>query len=77
MLDVPLMKLWHKLDSTFKVPRVNTYFCFNLKGGYDYVKSSVLTQLYIHLLKDELSEIVYQVNGSSFITSDLVFSLDG
>lgn len=67
ILDEPLVKLWYKLDSTFKLPRANTYFRINLKGGFDNVKSSVLTELYVHLLKDELNEIIYQVSVSSLI----------
>ncbi|XP_004300711.1 PREDICTED: insulin-degrading enzyme-like [Fragaria vesca subsp. vesca] len=62
ILDEPLVKIWYKLDSTFKQPRVNAYFRINLKGGYDNVKSYVLTELYIELLEDELNEIVYQAN---------------
>lgn len=65
IVDEPLVKFWHKLDSTFKVPRANTYFRINLKGGYDNARSFVLSELFILLLKDELNEIVYQVNHLS------------
>lgn len=65
ILDEPLMKFWYKLDRTFKLPRANTYFRINLKGGYDNVKNCLLTELFIHLLKDEMNEIVYQVNHLS------------
>ncbi|KAL0389128.1 UNVERIFIED_CONTAM: Nardilysin-like [Sesamum calycinum] len=34
VLDEPYMKLWYKLDKTFKLPRANTYFRITLKGGY-------------------------------------------
>ncbi|KAG5233552.1 nardilysin [Salix suchowensis] len=60
IIDEPLMKFWYKLDSTFKVPRANTYFRVNLKGGYASVKSFLMTELFILLLKDELNEIIYQ-----------------
>lgn len=62
ILDEPLMKFWYKFDNIFKLPRANTYFRINLKGGYDNVKSCLLTELFIHLLKDELNEIIYQVS---------------
>ena len=62
ILDTQLMKLWYKLDNTFKVPRANTYFRMTLKEAYDNVKNCVLTELFINLLKDELNEIIYQVN---------------
>lgn len=61
IIDEPLMKLWYKLDRTFKLPRANTYLRVTLKGAYHNVKSNVLTELFIHLLKDELNEIMYQV----------------
>lgn len=71
IVDEALMKFWYKLDSTFKVPRANTYFRINLKGGYDNAKSCVLSELFIHLLKDELNEIIYQVNHLSHISLKL------
>lgn len=61
ILDEPLMKFWFKLDKTFKLPRANTYFRITLKAGYSDLKNSLLTELFIHLLKDELNEIIYQV----------------
>ena len=67
IFDEPLMKYWYKLDSTFKLPRANTYFRINLKGAYLNLRSCLLTELYIHLLKDELNEIIYQVNFLSFV----------
>uniref|UniRef100_UPI0005CAB675 insulin-degrading enzyme-like n=1 Tax=Fragaria vesca subsp. vesca TaxID=101020 RepID=UPI0005CAB675 len=69
ILDQPLMKFWYKLDSTFKLPHVNTYFRINLKGAYDNVKSCVLTSLYLDLLTDELNEILYEASVASLQTS--------
>ena len=63
IIDEPLMKFWYKLDETFKVPRANTYFRINLKGAYGSVKNSLLTELFINLLKDELNEIIYQASN--------------
>ncbi|KAF1891133.1 hypothetical protein Lal_00001272 [Lupinus albus] len=62
IIDEALIKFWYMLDSTFKVPRANTYFRINLKGGYDNAKSCVLSELFIHLLKDQLNEIIYQIS---------------
>lgn len=61
ILEEPLMKIWYKLDKTFKLPRANTYFRITLRGGYGNLKNALLTELFIHLLKDELNEIIYQV----------------
>ncbi|KAL5562179.1 hypothetical protein UlMin_031926, partial [Ulmus minor] len=69
ILDQPLMKFWYKIDDTFKLPRTNSYMCINLKGAYDDVKRCVLTELFIHLLKDELNELVYQASVAKLETS--------
>lgn len=61
IIDQPLMKLWYKLDLTFDVPRANAYFLISVKGAYSNLHNSVLTELFINLLKDELNEILYQV----------------
>lgn len=66
ILDEPLMKFWYKLDNTFKLPRANTYFRINLSGGYSNAKNCLLTELFVHLLKDKLNEIIYQVNHLCF-----------
>ncbi|XP_057416399.1 nardilysin-like [Lotus japonicus] len=69
IVDEALIKFWYKPDSTFKVPRSNTYFQINLKGSrYDNVKSCVLSELFIHLLKDELNEIIYQASVAKLET---------
>ncbi|RYR15545.1 hypothetical protein Ahy_B04g072347 [Arachis hypogaea] len=62
MVDKALIKFWYKLDSTFKVPRANTYFRINLKGVYANAQSCVLSELFILLLKNELNEIIYQAS---------------
>ncbi|KAL3829021.1 hypothetical protein ACJIZ3_017823 [Penstemon smallii] len=69
ILDEPYIKLWYKLDKTFKFPRANTYFRITLKGGYSNIKNAVLTELFILLLKDELNEIIYQASVAKLETS--------
>lgn len=69
ILDEPLMKFWYKLDDSFKLPRANTYFRINLSGGYSSVKNCLLTELFVHLLKDKLNEIIYQASIAKLETS--------
>lgn len=69
ILDEPLMKIWYKLDNTFKLPRANTYFRITLRGGYSNLKNALLTELFIHLLKDELNEIIYQASVAKLESS--------
>ncbi|XP_057484528.1 nardilysin-like [Actinidia eriantha] len=69
ILDEPLMKFWYKLDRTFKLPRANAYFHITLKGGYNNLKNSLLTGLFILLLKDELNEVTYQASVAKLESS--------
>ncbi|KAL3625772.1 hypothetical protein CASFOL_030301 [Castilleja foliolosa] len=69
ILDEPYMKLWYKLDKTFKLPRANTYFRMTLKGAYNNIRNALLTELFILLLKDELNEIVYQASVAKLESS--------
>ncbi|KAL0458892.1 UNVERIFIED_CONTAM: Nardilysin-like [Sesamum latifolium] len=69
VLDEPYMKLWYKLDKTFKLPRANTYFRITLKGGYSNIRNALLTELFILLLKDELNEIIYQASVAKLESS--------
>ncbi|KAG9445281.1 hypothetical protein H6P81_016621 [Aristolochia fimbriata] len=69
LVDEPLVKFWYKPDSTFNVPRSNTYFLINVKDAYGSVKSCVLTELFLNLLKDELNDIIYQAGVAKLETS--------
>ncbi|XP_020086086.1 nardilysin-like isoform X2 [Ananas comosus] len=69
LVEQPLMKFWYKIDLTFNVPRANTYFLITVKDGYSSVKNSVLTELFVNLLKDELNEILYQAEVAKLETS--------
>lgn len=77
ILDEPLMKFWYKLDNSFKLPRANTYFRINLSGGYSSVKNCLLTELFVHLLKDKLNDIIYQVNHLCLYLAILYFYIPG
>ncbi|GER35472.1 insulinase (Peptidase family M16) family protein [Striga asiatica] len=69
ILDGPGIKLWYKLDKTFNLPRANTYFRINLKGGYSNIRNALLTELFVLLLKDELNEIIYQASVAKLESS--------
>ncbi|KAF6164742.1 hypothetical protein GIB67_040994 [Kingdonia uniflora] len=74
IVDKPLIKLWYKLDDTFKVPRASIYFLITMKGGCDDVKSCLLSCLFGILLEDKLNEIAYQAADAMLHTS---LSCDG
>lgn len=49
------------MDQTFNVPRANVFFLVTLKDAYSSLKNSLLTELYVDLLRDALNELLYQV----------------
>lgn len=69
IIDNPLIKLWYKIDLTFNVPRANAYFLITVKDGYSSLRTCVLTELFVSLLKDELNEITYQAGVAKLDTS--------
>ena len=69
IVDEPFIKLWHKMDITFNVPRANAYFLISVKDGCSSLRNSVLTDLFANLLKDELNEVLYQVGIIEFIST--------
>nr|XP_043635992.1 nardilysin-like [Erigeron canadensis] len=68
ILDDSLMKIWHKLDTTFRFPRANTYFRVALNGAYRGLKNILLTSLFRDLLKDKLNDIIYEASLASLGT---------
>lgn len=69
IVDDPFIKLWYKMDMTFNVPRANTYFLISVKDGCSSLENSVLTDLFVNLLKDELNEVLYQAYVAKLETS--------
>ncbi|XP_062215667.1 nardilysin-like isoform X2 [Phragmites australis] len=69
IVDEPFIKLWYMMDVTFNVPRANTYFFISVKDGCSSLENSILTDLFINLLKDELNEVLYQAYVAKLETS--------
>ncbi len=61
VLDDPALKVWYKLDQTFKTPRANTYFSVMCRAAGESIKAVVLTDIYMKLLEHELNETIYLV----------------
>jgi insulysin len=53
------LQLWFKQDTTFKVPRADFYFSVRSPLANDNPTHSVLTKLYVKLVKDQLNEFTY------------------
>jgi insulysin len=54
-----LLRLWHKKDDTFWVPRANVWILFRSPLAYATPTNCVKTRLYTDLLKDSLNEYAY------------------
>ena len=57
ILDSGLVRLWHRPDPSFKVPKAALYCHLQLAESYLSPEAAVLTQLYTKLLNDYLSEV--------------------
>jgi insulysin len=77
------LRLWHKQDDTFMVPRANVYFEVRTPIAYESVENCILTRLFSDLLKDSLNEFAYpaEVAGLAFnlenTTDGIVVSVYG
>lgn len=76
-------QLWHKVDDTFLQPKANLFFKIHTPVAYEDVAASVYTQLFIHMLEEELNEVTYNASVASinFVlepsTSGLILALTG
>jgi insulysin len=83
VVDTPLLRLWHKQDDTFMVPKANVYIEVRTPIAYQSAKNCMLTRLYSDLLKDCLNEFAYfaEVAGLNFnlenTTDGIILSLYG
>jgi insulysin len=62
------MRLWHKLDDRFLVPKMNVFFEIRSPFAYSTVENCVLTQIYTELVKELINEFSYfaEVAGLTF-----------
>lgn len=59
VVDTPLMRLYHKLDTTFNTPKAVIYLDFQCPEAYSSPDNAVLTRLFVKLLSDYLNEMAY------------------
>jgi secreted Zn-dependent insulinase-like peptidase len=53
------LRLWHQLDTSFSVPRAEFYFSIRSPLANSSAKHTVLTELYVSMVKDQLGELSY------------------
>jgi secreted Zn-dependent insulinase-like peptidase len=66
--DAPGIQVWHKLDSTFRVPKAVAYLTITTKAAYQSATAAAATHLTLRLLEDALCETAYlaDVAGLSY-----------
>ncbi|KAJ3032634.1 hypothetical protein HDV00_007305 [Rhizophlyctis rosea] len=60
--DTPIVRLWHKKDDTFFVPRADVKFLIRSPLAYSSPKNAVMCQLYVDLLNDALTDVAYHAD---------------
>ena len=59
LLNSPIVKLWHKLDDTFMVPKAYCYVEIKSAKAYESVEACLKTKLIVDILKEEVNELSY------------------
>ncbi|KAG0165438.1 Insulinase (Peptidase M16) [Apophysomyces sp. BC1034] len=60
--ETATLRLWHKKDDTFWIPKTNTWIFFRNPLVSATPRNEVITLLYIHLLSDSLTEYSYNAD---------------
>ncbi|CAO3567293.1 unnamed protein product [Mortierella alpina] len=75
--QTPLIRLWHKKDNVFWVPKVNMYFRFHSPTAVASAGHLVKTMLYLRLVNDVLTEEAYSAELAGLSYSLSSSTLDG
>ncbi|KAL3136082.1 hypothetical protein ABBQ32_007106 [Trebouxia sp. C0010 RCD-2024] len=57
--ETPMVKLWHRLNTSFETPKAIAYMMFTCPEAYVTPEAAVLTRLFIKLLEDHFNEVAY------------------
>eukprot|EP00899_Mesostigma_viride_P003587 jgi/Mesvir1/13229/Mv12754-RA.3 len=69
VVNTPVAKLWYFRDTTFLAPRTNVYFAISSDAAYRNPREAALTELYLRLLEDSLTEISYMASLAELYSS--------
>ncbi|KAI8370689.1 Metalloenzyme, LuxS/M16 peptidase-like protein [Radiomyces spectabilis] len=66
--ETPTLRLWHKQDDTFWMPKTNVWILFRNSLAYATPRNAVITTMFVNLLADSLTEYSYnaEVAGLSY-----------
>ncbi|HED14240.1 MAG TPA: hypothetical protein ENI62_11425, partial [Gammaproteobacteria bacterium] len=72
----PGWEVWHQTDLTFKVPRASFYFSIRSQVANASPRNTVLTELFVRMVKDQLNEYAYNA-GLAGLNYDLYRHIRG
>ena len=58
--ETALLRLWHKPEISFRVPKMVVYLALDLPEAYTSPEAAVLTRLLTLLVDDHLNEVAYE-----------------
>jgi len=59
VLEKPGLALWHQQDGEFRIPRTDFFFSVRSPVAVSSPRNTVLTELYVDLVRDQLNEFAY------------------
>jgi insulysin len=62
LVDKPGLKMWHKLDRTFKVPKTSLQLMLTTPTPYKSPRSMTLMRIYVKVLEDDLNSYIYDAS---------------
>ena len=83
LIDKPGLKMWHKLDRTFKVPKTSLRLLLTTPNPYLTPRHMTYMRIYVKVLEDDLNSYIYDASLAgcrarvSSIPSGVSISVDG
>jgi insulysin len=62
LVDKPGLKMWHKLDRTFKVPKTCLQLMLTTPTPYESPRTMTLMRTYVKVLEDDLNSYIYDAS---------------
>lgn len=62
LVDKPGLKMWHKLDRTFNVPKTSLMLMLTTPTPYKSPRTMTLMRIYVKVLEDDLNSYIYDAS---------------
>eukprot|EP00873_Tetraselmis_striata_P042477 jgi/Tetstr1/462741/TSEL_000701.t1 len=77
LADEPGLRVWHKMDTAFRVPKASAYFLLSTPASYSSPLASVKAYLAVKLLEEALNEVAYLADSAELSYSTHLDGLTG